>query len=129
MDFTTFGCLGTLVCFGRLMYIGGCMAAAHLSKSNFDETIKQGVSLVDFWAEWCGPCKMAAPVIEELSNEYVGKIAVAKLDVDAEPEIAESHQVMSIPTIILFKDGKEIGRQVGFGGKQAYLNLLQKAGL
>ncbi len=105
------------------------MAAAHLSKANFDDVIKQGVSLVDFWAEWCGPCKMAAPVIEELSNEYAGKVVVAKLDVDAEPEIAETHQVMSIPTIILFKDGKEIGRQVGFGGKQGYLNLLQKAGV
>jgi thioredoxin 1 len=105
------------------------MAAAHLTKSNFDESIKQGVSLVDFWAEWCGPCTMAAPVIEELSNEYAGKVLVAKIDVDAEPEIAEKNGVMSIPTIILYKDGKELGRQVGFGGKQAYLNLLQKAGL
>jgi thioredoxin 1 len=110
------------------MYIK-VMAAAHLTKANFDDTIKSGVVMVDFWAEWCGPCKMAGPIIEELSNTYAGKVTVAKLDVDAEPELSSSHGVLSIPTVILYKDGQEVGRQVGFGGKQGYLNLLQKAGI
>ena len=82
--------------------------------------------MVDFWAEWCGPCKMAAPVIDGLADEYAGKVTVAKLDVDAEPEIAQKFGVMSIPTVILFKDGAELARQVGFAGKQGYLDLLKK---
>lgn len=110
------------------MYIGA-MAAVHLTKTDFDDKIKSGIVLVDFWAEWCGPCKMAEPIIEELATEYAGKVMVAKLDVDAEPEISGNHGVMSIPTVILFKDGKEVGRQVGFSGKQGYLSLLSKVGL
>ena len=105
------------------------MAAAHFTKNDFDEKIKTGVTLVDFWAEWCGPCRIAAPVIEELSGEYAGKVNVGKVDVDAEPELAGKYGVMSIPTVILYKDGLEIGRQVGFAGKPGYLQLLQKAGV
>lgn len=110
-----------------LGYIIFVMAAAHLTKADFSSQIKSGWALVDFWAEWCGPCKMAAPVIDELAEEYKGKVTVAKLDVDADPEIAGQYGVMSIPTVILFKDGTEVGRQVGFGGKQGYVQLLQKA--
>ncbi|MEK7154830.1 MAG: thioredoxin [Patescibacteria group bacterium] len=102
------------------------MAAVHLTKADFDEKIKTGVVMVDFWAEWCGPCKMAAPVIDGLADEYAGKVTVAKLDVDAEAEIAQKFGVMSIPTVILFKDGAELSRQVGFAGKQGYLDLLKK---
>ncbi len=105
------------------------MAAAHLTKADFDEKIKTGVAMVDFWAEWCGPCKMAAPVIDQLSDEYAGKVLIGKVDVDAEGELAQKFGVMSIPTVILFKDGVEIGRQVGFAGKQGYLDLLKKAGI
>lgn len=105
------------------------MAAIHLTKSDFDDKIKTGFAFVDFWAEWCGPCKMAAPVIDELSNEFKDKVLIAKLDVDAEPELAQKYNVLSIPTCILFKDGVEVARQVGFGGKTAYLQLLQKGGL
>jgi thioredoxin 1 len=105
------------------------MAAAHLTKTDFDDKIKTGISFVDFWAEWCGPCRMAAPIIDELSNELAGKVLIGKLDVDADPEISMKYQVMSIPTVILFKDGQEIARQVGFSGKQAYLDLLSKAGV
>ncbi|KKU63847.1 MAG: Thioredoxin [Candidatus Amesbacteria bacterium GW2011_GWA1_47_16] len=105
------------------------MAAVHFTKIDFDEKIKTGVTLVDFWAEWCGPCRIAAPVIEELSGEYAGKVNVGKVDVDAEPELAGKYGVMSIPTVILYKDGLEIGRQVGFAGKPGYLQLLQKAGV
>lgn len=102
------------------------MAALHLVAADFADKIKSGVALVDFWAEWCGPCKMAGPIIDELSVEYAGKILVGKVDVDAEVELAGKYGVMSIPTIILFKDGVEIGRQVGFAGKQGYLGLLKK---
>lgn len=105
------------------------MAATHLTKKDFDEKIKTGAVMVDFWAEWCGPCKMAGPVIDSLADEYTGKVSMAKLDVDAEPEIAGKYGVMSIPTVILFKDGQEAGRQVGFSGKQGYLDLLSKGGV
>jgi len=105
------------------------MAAIHLTQADFDTKIKSGFAFVDFWAVWCGPCKMAAPVIDELSTDYIDKLLVAKVDVDAEPDLANKYGVMSIPTCILFKDGQEIGRQVGFAGKPGYLQLLQKANL
>lgn len=105
------------------------MAAAHLTKIDFGEKIKTGTALVDFWAEWCGPCKMAGPIIDQLSDEYAGKVFIGKVDVDAESELAQKFGVMSIPTVILFKDGVEVGRQVGFAGKQGYLDLLKKAGV
>ena len=87
---------------------------------------QKGIFLVDFWAPWCGPCKMAGPVIEELEKEYAGKMTVVKVNVDDEGVVSQKYGVMSIPTIVLFKDGKEVGRQVGFAGKQGYLDLLKK---
>lgn len=114
---------------GPVWYTLSAMASVHLTKTDFDEKIKAGVAIVDFWAEWCGPCRAAGPIIEELAEEYAGKLTVAKLDVDAEGEIAQRYGVMSIPTVILFKDGQEVSRQVGFGGKQAYLDLIAKAGV
>lgn len=81
--------------------------------------------MVDFWATWCGPCVMAGPVVDALADDYKGKISIGKLDVDQNQETAGKYGVQSIPTVILFKDGKEIGRKVGFAGRPMYENLLK----
>src|SRR6478752_10192427 len=83
--------------------------------------------LVDFWATWCGPCKMIAPVLEEIASEKAGELKVVKLDVDANPATARDFQVVSIPTLILFKDGEPVKRIVGAKGKAALLKELADA--
>jgi len=83
--------------------------------------------LVDFWATWCGPCKMVAPVLEEIASESADQLTVAKLDVDANPETARDFQVVSIPTMILFKEGQPVKRIVGAKGKAALLRELSDA--
>jgi thioredoxin 1 len=82
--------------------------------------------LVDFWAVWCGPCRMVAPVVEEIAAEQEGKLKVVKLDVDANQDAASRYRVMSIPTLILFKNGQEAERLVGFRPKQAVMRDLSK---
>ncbi len=100
-----------------------------ITDQNFDtEVIKETLPvMVDFWAEWCGPCKMAEPVIEELASTYVDKVKVGKLNVDENTAVAAKYGVMSIPTVILFKDGAEVARQVGYAGKAGYEQLVAKA--
>ena len=90
------------------------MAVLHFNKEGFDKALVSGqLMMVDFWAGWCGPCKMLAPVIEGLGDEYEGKAVVGKVDVDEEQELAIRYGVMSIPTVIFFKDGQEVARKVG----------------
>ncbi|MCU1461956.1 MAG: thioredoxin [Acidimicrobiales bacterium] len=90
-----------------------------LTDTTFDEEVKGSdeLVLVDFWADWCGPCKLIAPILEELATEYAGKLRVCKLDVDDNPGITGRFSVMSIPTLILFKDGDIATRMVGAKGK------------
>ena len=90
------------------------MAVIHFNKEGFDKALASGqLMMVDFWASWCGPCKMLSPVIEGLGDQYEGKAVVGKVNVDEEGELAMRYGVMSIPTVIFFKDGKEIDRKVG----------------
>jgi len=93
----------------------------------FKNAVKSGVTLVDFYADWCGPCKMIAPVLEQLSTEFEGKAHIIKLDVDASPDIAQSFGVMSIPTLIVFKDGEVVGKVVGFQQKAQLADLINRA--
>ena len=93
--------------------------ALNLNKDNFEKSIANGVALVDFWAEWCGPCKMQLPIIEEFSGEMEGKATIGKVNVDEELELAQSFGIQSIPTLILFKDGKPVKKLVGLHSKES----------
>ncbi len=105
------------------------MATVDITDLQFDEQVLKNTLpvLVDFWAPWCGPCKMAEPVLEELSQEFDGKVLIMKMNVDENQEHSSKFGVMSIPTTILFKGGQEIGRQIGFAGKKGFEDLLKKA--
>lgn len=104
------------------------MAALVFTQDNFEEKVLKSDKpvMVYFYAEWCGPCKMAAPIIDELSQDYEGKVVIGKLNVDEGTTIAQDYQVMSIPTVIVFKDGEEVDRKIGFAGKAGYEQLLSE---
>ena len=98
-----------------------------ITDDNFAETIKNNeVILVDFWAVWCGPCKMIGPVIEELSNDYAGRLAVGKLNVDENRNAAAEYGVMSIPTLLFFKNGAVVERIVGYKTKAEIAKIADK---
>lgn len=98
----------------------------HFNKEGFDKALASGqLIMVDFWADWCGPCKMLAPVIEGLGDEYEGKAIVGKINVDEEQELAIRYGVMSIPTVIFFKDGEEVARKVGVMPAAQFTEVLE----
>lgn len=105
------------------------MSTVTVSDDSFADKVlaSQTPVLVDFWAQWCGPCRMVAPVLDEIAKEKAGSLTVAKVDVDANPSTARDFQVVSIPTLILFKDGQPVKRIVGAKGKAALLRELADA--
>ena len=97
-----------------------------LNENNFDNTVANGLVLVDFWATWCGPCKMLAPTIDAIATEYKDRVVVGKVDVDENEAIARSFGIMSIPTLFLFKDGEVVEKLVGYRLKTELEQLLNK---
>ena len=97
-----------------------------LNNNNFDETIKNGVVLVDFWATWCGPCKMLAPNVEEIAKEYEGRAVVGKVDVDENPDLAERFGIMSIPALFAFVNGEVKEKLIGYRLKMQIAEVLDK---
>ena len=96
--------------------------ALEITDATFEEVVLKSDKpvMVDFWAAWCGPCRMVGPIIDELSSEYEGKAVVAKMDVDQNQEFAAKYGVRNIPTVLLFKDGEMVNRQVGVAQKETY---------
>ncbi|MFC4818016.1 MULTISPECIES: thioredoxin [unclassified Flavobacterium] len=100
--------------------------AQAITDATFDEVVLQSSKpvLVDFWAAWCGPCRMLGPIIEEISSEYDGKAVVGKVDVDANQEFAAKYGVRNIPTVLIFQNGEVVGRQVGVAQKDTYTKAI-----
>lgn len=109
-----------------MMNGGNKMAIVDVTDKNFSEETAEGLVLADFWAPWCGPCKMIAPVLEELDGEMGDKVKIVKLDVDDNQETAGQYGVMSIPTLLLMKDGDVVDQVVGFQPKEALEELINK---
>jgi len=103
-------------------------ATIELTSDNFDSEVLQSDSpvLVDFWAEWCAPCRMVAPTIEEIAVDYAGKVKVGKLDVDSHGEVAARYSVRGIPTILLFSNGEVLDQMVGAGSKDNLVRMIEK---
>lgn len=101
--------------------------ATELTEENFKDAVASGVTLIDFWAEWCGPCKMVAPVLDELASEYDGKASIGKVDVDSAANLAQEYSVSSIPTLLVMKDGAEVNRFIGVTSKSDLAQALDSA--
>lgn len=99
----------------------------HFDMETFDKALEEGkLMMVDFWAEWCGPCQMLGPVIESLAEEYEGRAVVGKVNTDEEQELAIRYRVMNIPTVLFFKDGREIERRAGVMPPDAFVQILEE---
>ncbi|RGX54272.1 MULTISPECIES: thioredoxin [Anaerotruncus] len=105
------------------------MAVEHFTNDTFNDKVLQANAtvLVDFWAPWCGPCKMLGPIIEELANDLDGKAVIGKVNIDEEQELAVKYGVMSIPTVVIFKDGQEVSRNVGLTSKHQLTQMIENA--
>jgi thioredoxin 1 len=101
--------------------------ALELTDKNFQEMAVniEGVAVIDFWAEWCGPCRMIGPIIEELHHEYAGKVVVGKVDVDTNPEVSMKYGIRNIPTVLFLKNGEIVDKQVGVTTKQNFVNKIE----
>lgn len=102
------------------------MSVLTIKNDNFEEEVIKSnkIVLLDFWASWCGPCRMLSPIVDEVSDELGDSIKVGKINVDEEPDLASKYQIMSIPTLVVIKEGKEIKRSVGVVSKDEIKNLL-----
>ncbi|WP_293010400.1 MULTISPECIES: thioredoxin [unclassified Oscillibacter] len=104
------------------------MALVHLNNTEFDATIEAApLAMVDFWADWCGPCKMVGPTVEKIAADYDGRALVAKVNIDQEPELAQRFGVMSIPTLVFLKNGEEFDRKVGVMPEAAFTAVLDES--
>lgn len=99
----------------------------HFDEADLNTALAAGTVLVDFWATWCGPCRMVAPVIEQLADDLDGKVTVGKVDVDEQPALAAKYGIQSIPTVIIFKDGKPVETLVGVREYEVYAAAVEKA--
>lgn len=102
------------------------MAITNVSKEEFYNETEEGLKLVDFWAPWCGSCKMINPSIESLADDYEGELGILKVNADEEPELTESLNVMSLPTILIFKDGEQVDSFSGFRPKEVIIEIIER---
>ena len=103
------------------------MSVVNVSDANYKEVLAAGQPVVlDFWAEWCGPCRMVSPIIDELAEEYDGRITVGKVDVDENDAVVGQYGIRNIPTVLFFKDGQVVDKQVGAGQKAAFVEKMNK---
>ena len=114
------------LCYNQSIQLKGISMAKYidLTDENFDATIAEGVTMVDFWAPWCGPCRMIAPVVEELAEDFDGKAKICKVNTDEQQEIAVKYGIRSIPAILFFKDGELVDQMVGAASKDAFAEKL-----